>query len=338
MKKIIISVFVLFIQPAFCQNSVNTENKQFTIAFGSCNKTPIKNVLWKEIRALQPDIWIWGGDNIYADTDNMIKLEKLYQKQNNIEEYQKLKATTPVLGTWDDHDYGLNDGGVEFEAKRESQQLFLDFMGVREDDAIRFQEGIYSAKVYEVNGNSVKIIVLDTRYFRTALTKSEDTKKRYQANTYGEGTILGEKQWTWFSKELETSKADFNIIVSSIQFLSREHGFETWGNFPHEVDRLKQICSATQAKGVILLSGDRHISEFSKTKIKGLSYPLVDFTSSGLTHAYSNFSGEPNLFRVGKVIATESFGVVSLNFETRKVIFKMIGRDGEVLQELWQNY
>ena len=33
------------------------------------------------------------------------------------------------------------------------------------------------------------------------------------------------------------SKADFHIIMSSIQVWSNEHGFETWGNFPHEVDK-----------------------------------------------------------------------------------------------------
>ena len=28
--------------------------------------------------------------------------------------WQKLKKTCPILATWDDHDYGVNDGGGEY--------------------------------------------------------------------------------------------------------------------------------------------------------------------------------------------------------------------------------
>jgi len=313
-------------------------DSKFTIAFGSCNKTQIKNMLWEPIVAENPNLWIWGGDNIYADTSNMIKLEKLYQRQDEVKAYQYLKSSIPVIGTWDDHDYGINDGGVEFAAKKESQQLFLDFLDVSEDDPIRFQEGIYDVHDYKIGTKEVRVIVLDTRYFRSALTKAENGSKRFQPNTYGKGTLLGEKQWYWLEEQLKQSKADFNIVVSSIQLLSKEHGFETWGNFPHEVDRFKKVVRTSAAKGVIVISGDRHISEFSKTRIEGMSYPLIDFTSSGLTHAYTNFSGEANTYRIGEVIATESFGLIELNLKTRKVIFKMIGKEGEVLQELWQVY
>jgi alkaline phosphatase D len=73
----------------------------------------------------------------------------------------------------------------------------------------------------------------------------------------------------------------------------------------------------------MVLSGDRHISEFSKKEIKGLRYPLIDFTSSGLTHVYSSFSGEPNQYRVGEVISQKSFGVVRFNFETKSVLMSM---------------
>ena len=137
---------------------------------------------------------------------------------------------------------------------------------------------------------------------------------------------------------MRTSQADFNLIVSSIQFLSGEHGFECWGNFPDEVSRMESLISASGARGVMFLSGDRHISEFSRKNVPGLPYPLLDFTSSGLTHAYSRYKGEPNRFRVGEVVATESFGWVSINLETKEVTFQMRGDQGVVFGELQQNY
>ena len=211
-------------------------------------------------------------------------------------------------------------------------------MDVPVDHPRRTQEGVYFAYNYNGSLGKINIIVLDTRYFRTALTPDTETEKRNKPNPYGEGTLLGETQWKWLTNELNNTDADFNLVVSSIQFLSNEHGFECWGNFPHEVDRFKQLLVDSQAKGVIILSGDRHISEFSKIDIPGLSYPLIDFTSSGLTHAYSDFSGEPNPYRLGNVIAKESFGLVKINMITKEVHLQIVENNGIVPLEIRQNY
>lgn len=316
----------------------NVTKSDFTIAFGSCNKHNVINNLWDDVLQADPDIWIWGGDNIYGDTNDMEKLGSIYKAQNGVEGYKSVKSKIPVIGIWDDHDFGLNDGGEEFEMKAESQQEFLDFMGVSEDSPRRSRKGIYASHNYVLPKGKMKIIGLDTRYFRTALTKDTETKNRFKPNLYDEGTILGQEQWTWLEEELTNSDADFNILVSSIQFLSNKHGFEGWGNFPHEVDRLKNLIKDSKAKGVIVLSGDRHISEFSKSEIDGISYPLIDFTSSGLTHSYRNFSGEENPYRIGDVVIAKSFGVLNFNFESGSVLFKMIGDNGEHLGEMKQVY
>ena len=320
------------------KKSLVTKESDFTLAFGSCNKSDLTNSLWDDIVALNPNVWVWGGDVIYADTDDMIKLKKAYKTQSEVAGYKNLKEKIPVIGTWDDHDYGKNDGGVEFEVKRESQQEFLDFMGVSKDSPRRNQEGVYAEHNYILPNGKIKVIVLDTRYFRTALTPDTETRKRHKPNVYGEGTVLGKSQWLWLEKVLNTSDADFNVIVSSIQFLSKEHGFEAWGNFPHEVDKMTTMIAASKAKGVVILSGDRHISEFSKTKVEGLNYPLIDFTSSGLTHAYSKFSGEANMYRVGEVVSTESFGVLQFDFKAKKVNYKIIGNNNKLLGALEQSY
>ncbi len=314
------------------------DNGDFVIAFGSCNRHDLNNVLWDDVINQDPDIWIWGGDNIYADTSDMAVMAGMYDAQNAVKGYSRLRAEVPVLGVWDDHDYGLNDGGEEWIAKDESQRLFLDFMGVPEESPRRDQKGIYTAHNYNFEEGRIKILMLDTRFFRSPLTPDSSGVKRYVHNAYGEGSILGEEQWQWLENELRESDADYNLIMSSIQFLSDEHGFETWGNFPHEVDRMKELITASGAKGVIFLSGDRHISEFSRADINGLDYPLVDFTSSGLTHAYSQYSGEPNRYRQGEVVATESFGIVRIYFNTRIVRFQIIGDGGKVLGSLDQTY
>lgn len=309
----------------------------FTIAFGSCNKQYKKNILWHEVHKNNPNLWVWGGDIIYSDTENMSLMRKNYNTLFNQKEYITIKNSIPIMATWDDHDYGLNDGGVEFIKKKEAQQLFLDFLEIDKNNERRKREGVYHSKIFNTEKGSVKVIILDTRYHRTSLTKAKG-KKRYKPNKYGEGTVLGEIQWNWLTNQLTNSKADFNVVVSSIQVLSAEHGFETWGNFPHEVEKLKNTIKDSNANKVLLLSGDRHISEFSKINVDNLSYPLIDFTSSGLTHSYNGFTSEPNQFRVQNVVSEISFGVLKFNFDKNKIRMEMRGKNNKLQQELIQVY
>lgn len=322
-------------------NSIIAQEKtiaDFTISFGSCNNQNIENVLWKEITKNNPDIWIWGGDIVYSDTYDMSVLQQSYKQQSNQPAYTLFKKNTPILGTWDDHDYGLNDGGREYEKREESQQLFLDFIGVSKEDSRRKREGVYHSQVYKTKKGVVKVIILDTRYFRSSLTKAANPNKRYQPDTSGKGTILGTKQWKWLTNELTTSTADFNVIVSSIQIFAYLHGFETWGNLPHEVEKLTSLIKSSKAKGVILLSGDRHISEFTQIQKTGMSYPIIDFTSSGLTHSYSSFTGETNPNRLGKVVPVISFGLLKFDFDNKKVTMQMRGKQNKLQQEHIQVY
>jgi alkaline phosphatase D len=268
----------------------------------------------------------------------MKELKDNYAIQKNDSDYLQFISNKQILGTWDDHDYGLNDGGEEYPFKRESQQLLFDFLGTPSDAPERFRDGVYNSKVIDIEGNKVKIIILDTRFFRTAVTKSMNSKKRLQPNPYGQGTILGEAQWKWLEEELTSSDAQFNVIVSSIQLLSDKHGFECWGNFPHEIDKLEKLVATSKAKGTFIISGDRHIATFSSKKVTNLNYPLIDFTSSGLTHVYSSFSGEENLYQIGKVVAEKNFGLLQFDFTNNRVIMQIRGLENKLLGEHIQQY
>ncbi len=338
-KFILIVLSASVTQLIFAQNKSLTYESDFVIAFGSCNKTSKPQPFWNQILKNNPDVFIWGGDNIYADSEKMTTFKNKYRLQKSNIDYQKLKQNIPVMATWDDHDYGKNDAGVEWKMKKESQQLFLDFIDVPKDDPKRSQEGIYTSKIFETEKGNIKVIILDTRYFRSPLKESNSKERRYEPYVNNEGTILGETQWQWFEKELENNYSDFVIIVSSIQFLSSEHGFETWGNFPHEVERLKKILVNKSVRNAVILSGDRHISEFSMTKVEGLKYPLIDFTSSGLTHSYADYKGESNRYRVGRVISTRSFGVLKFDLDTYTLTMQIRGGDNNlVVQEFKRQY
>ena len=299
------------------------------IAFGSCNNAYASNELWDDVLMAQPEAWIWGGDIVYADSDDFETIEKHYRRQLEDQDYRRLTESSKILATWDDHDYGMNDGGVTFSAKDKSQEAFLNFLKVDRSDSRRDQEGVYYSEQIQTEGHMVEVILLDTRYFRSDLTKGTEGR-RYDPNYDETATMLGDTQWDWLSDRLTTSTADLILLVSSIQFLSSEHGYEKWQNLPHERERLISLLNQVD-QPVMVLSGDRHISEWSVLKTEDKE--IIDFTSSGLTHSYENFSGEPNALRKGEVVSVPSYGLLDIDWKKGVVTGRMIGNGNAVLQE-----
>ncbi len=343
---------LLFISYFSCKN--NTEKKSlevnetaivsenttdFTMVFASCSDQNMKQPLWKPIIETNPNVFVWGGDNIYADTDDMVKMKADYDSVWAQPDYQKLASITKITGTWDDHDYGKNDAGKEWQAKKEAQQEFLDFLKVPKEDIRRTREGVYSSETFKTDNGSVKLILLDTRYFRDSLIPSNIEGRRYDAWKKGEGgTVLGEAQWKWLEKELEDDSATFTIIVSSIQFIANEHYWEKWGYFPEEVEKLNQLIINAKANNIFILSGDRHLAEFSKKELDGLNYPLIDFTASGMTKVYPDTPEDINQYRIGNQVKKLNFGVLKFDFKNKKVIMEIRGEGNVVYDTLEQKY
>lgn len=81
------------------------------ITFGSCGHESEPQPVLALAAEQKPDAFVFLGDNIYGDTDNMDTLRAKYQRLGAKPEYQQLAAATTIFATWDDHDYGRNDSG-----------------------------------------------------------------------------------------------------------------------------------------------------------------------------------------------------------------------------------
>lgn len=289
------------------------------IVFGSCCKQDLPQPIWDSIVAAKPNLFLMIGDNIYGDSPDMSVLKAKWDKLGAQAGFQKLKQTCPILATWDDHDYGADDAGVEFSMKRESQQLFLDFFGEPMGTARRKQEGVYASYEYGPPERRVQVILTDTRYHRSPLKKNGLKRGDpgfhgpYAENTDRDVTVLGDTQWKWLEGELR-KPAKVRIIASSIQVLANDHQWEKWGNFPAERERLFKLIRETKANGVILLSGDRHSAEISRAD-QVVGYPLFDITSSSLNAPGTPNKVEANSLRTGPLYSPENFGVIAFDWK-----------------------
>ncbi|MEM7039174.1 MAG: alkaline phosphatase D family protein, partial [Bacteroidota bacterium] len=282
------------------------------IAFGSCAKEFKKQPILETVLRYAPHLFIYLGDNIYGDTENMDKLRAKYRKLALKPEFRRLRSAVPVLATWDDHDYGENDAGRYYPRKAESREIFLDFWGEPEDSERRKHAGIYHALEYGKPAERVQVILLDNRTFRDNLLKHNDKKflNDYRPNPSPDSTFLGAEQWAWLEQQF-LSPARVRIIASSNQFSHEYNGWESWRNVPREQEKMLSLIKKTKAEGVVFISGDVHWGEISVEKSDSL-YPIYDVTSSGITQSWSDI--EENKNRIGKAQAENNFGLISIDW------------------------
>lgn len=313
------------------------------IAFGSCadqfNPCPI----WETIADHRPDLLLLLGDTVYADLENgrlkpatPERIEKAYQTLANDKGFARLRAQTPIMAVWDDHDFGNNDAGVEWEHKDVSAKLFHDFLGTPLDSPRRRQQGVYDARIFGPEGKRVQVIMLDTRYFRSALEKGDQPLPGFRALPYIPSTdpaakVLGDAQWKWLEEQLR-KPAEFRIVGSSIQVVSDQHPFEKWANFPLERERLYAVIRETAASGVVVISGDRHLGDISLDG-DAIGYPLYDITASGFNQATKTWrETEPNRYRVAALPYGNHFGTIEIDWEqeTPEIKLQLRHEDGEL--------
>ncbi|MGB0860932.1 MAG: alkaline phosphatase D family protein [Pseudoalteromonas spongiae] len=288
------------------------------VALGSCFKT--KGDMPAALARLighQPDLFLWLGDNIYADTTNMALMRQKYDDKKRNPDYQQfLKANIPVMATWDDHDFGRNNDGKYYQKRAESQQEYLRHFDVEASDPrLNGQAGIYEAKLLGPSGEQTHVITLDARYFRSP------TFSNYGTCEGDNSTILGEQQWQWLEAELN-KPSEIKIIASGIQVLPPLHkgrslnsycaygngnqfnqaianlneeamsgtSYESWAEMPAQREKLLRLVqksvNAGKTKAVIFLSGDQHWGELLQKEIPaspefGASVTVYEVTASG---------------------------------------------------------
>jgi len=331
----------------FCITTVFADQPLQRIAFGSCAMQFKPQPIWDVIGKQQPDLFLFLGDNIYADFDGKqpftptkATLKRDWEMLANEPHFKRFRQQVPIMATWDNHDYGKHNGGAEFELKELTKTAFLDFFAEPKDSVRRNTPGIYEAKIFGPMGKRVQVILLDTRYFKGPFVKDKRSKHVKQAagltgsmgnylpNTDPNVSLLGQAQWQWLEQQLD-KPAELRLIASSTQVINDTKHMDEWGNYPHERQRLFDLIKKTRANGVILLSGNVHYSEISQ--LPDFPYPLIDFTSSGLTHTNKAYAKADNPYRLAGPSAEINFGMIEIdwhNHSSARITLKAMNIDG----------
>lgn len=298
------------------------------IAFGSCCAQYLSEMkIFDRIVELEPQVYIAGGDNVYADFFALAPgtkeyIEGAYRQLGGRGYWSGFRAKIPeILPIWDDHDTGENDATVTNPVKGIAKQAFFDFWKIPVDAPRRNRPdgAIYDSKYYGDDAHRVQIILLDLRWNHSPYKTSGPAAALtgYDTLMSPTATMLGAEQWTWLEEELK-KPAKVRIIMSSLQFNSNYDGSENWAVLPLEKQKMLDLIKNTGANGVIFLSGDVHYGELTKIQPAGM-YPIYDVTASGITHHESKIPTRNDNIRVGNGWNWVNFGFIDIDWHATPV-------------------
>jgi alkaline phosphatase D len=242
-------------------------------------------------------------------------LAEAYEKQLQNPAYASFLRNSnniTVFGTYDDHDYGVNNGDKTYKHAKHAAVAFLKFTGESKASPMYKRAergyGLYGVKMFDFSRPAGQELVSDEeaaidpdvvvsrnissrRYLRKTVAifvldcRTNKTPWRKTSPDY-EGDMLGERQWQWFEAAIKNSRAEVNVIVNGLQVhpdvrLPDPNIYERWGAFPSARQRLYDAILQEGVKAPLLISGDVHMSQLMRKdcyKWDPVSYRMLPAT------------------------------------------------------------
>ncbi|MCP4097319.1 MAG: alkaline phosphatase family protein, partial [Planctomycetaceae bacterium] len=237
-----------------------------TAGFVSCvNDTT--DPVWQEMAKHGLNLLCLGGDTPYADTGNLADLRKKHRHLLQRPNLASLGKSVSVVGTWDDHDFGLNNanGKRDSALKGNTRRALMEYRA--HDQFGSGDEGIY----HKADHGALEVFLLDARWYSQTSASPVDPNQ---------STCFGKSQWKWLLEELRQSKAPFKVLLQGQIWQDKKNGeTDDMHTYYAERDALFNFIKKEKIPGVVLVGGDIHVSRYLMHPQR-LGYNLHDFIIS----------------------------------------------------------
>lgn len=244
---------------------VSRKSKVTAVMISCVNKDTAP--VWEEIGKLSPDLLCLSGDTPYIDTIKLGDVRRKHRDFLNEAPLASLARRTSVVGIWDDHDFGLNNGNGRNlqDGKAATRKAFVEYRAHRQYG--NGNDGVY----HKTDLGAIEIFHLDPRWF----SQSEPSPISPE-----QPSCFGKEQWAWIQQSLKKSKAPFKVLSMGAIWQDKKNS-ETDDMFTYwyERDALLDFIRREHIDGVILHGGDIHVSRYLLHPGR-IGYDLHDFIMS----------------------------------------------------------
>jgi phosphodiesterase/alkaline phosphatase D-like protein len=222
----------------------------FTLAFSSCARVGSNGEVFDRIREADPLLYLITGDfhyqNISANDPGAIR--SAYDRSLATPGQQALYLQTPIVYTWDDHDFGGDGSDRTTPAREAAQAVYREYIPHYDLPA-----GAESGPIYQAfTVGRVRFIVTDGRSERDPAGDADGIGK----------SMLGQVQKDWFKAEVLAARESAALIVwvNSVPWIAQpEPGADHWGAYATERQELSDFLVASGVDNLVMLSGDAHM-------------------------------------------------------------------------------
>ncbi|WP_149497463.1 alkaline phosphatase D family protein [Roseiconus lacunae] len=239
------------------------------LAMGSCASSTDFFDVWTQIAANDIDGLMLLGDTPYIDNKTLSVNRLRHREFLSIPTLAMIGASTPIWGTWDDHDFGGNDTDGTIAAKHLIRQAFTEYRAQKQfGDG---EHGVYT----KFRRGPVEVFMIDPRYFSQTEPSPVDPDKP---------TCLGKQQWQWLCEGLKSSTAPFKLLATGMIWDDKRNSEkDDWQTYAHEREAIFDFIGEHRIGGVVLIGGDIHVSRHLKYPMKDrIGYDLHQFIISPL--------------------------------------------------------
>ncbi len=265
--------------------TLDLESQSLRFAVCSCMDKDLHSPeIWKNLVSQNPEVIFFIGDQVYADRGGLpsgaspaLLWRQFCEARATLEIYFS-KKLIPIFATWDDHDFGANNGtSVSYPFVKESQLNFLSFVAQREShcQGLIRGPGVSSALKFR----SQLFVLSDGRSFR----KEINSQERF--------AHWGEEQEKWITDLIQKHQGP-TWFMNGTQifpsfFVKESVSYHHPVQFQGFLEQLKPLASR-----VVFISGDVHFSEISEIETQAVGYQTYEMTSSSM-HS-KNFANAPD--------------------------------------------
>lgn len=303
--------------------TLDTQANHVRFAYASCMSDDYRyndviDPMWEQMRRQNPDLIILNGDLVYVDSFEFVERQKASELDiwfRFIDAFNRLPiyrwhSLKPIFATWDDHDFGTNDGDRNFKEKLAARKVFLAFFGGKNlKDTYQLEpDSVY----FSFTAFKQKMLFLDDRYFR------QPNKEQKIAEKYAH---WGEKQHHWVLENLNDSNTPVWIFNGNQIFSGKELVYKEalQTNHPEHFITFTEDMKKTKSP-VIFASGDIHFSEIMQIPEDKIGFKTFEITSSSM-HSYAG-EGWENALRLPGAF-TKEFNFMIIDTKNDNGILKV---------------
>ncbi|MFM1822563.1 MAG: Alkaline phosphatase precursor [Planctomycetota bacterium] len=280
-----------------------TNAARVVLGLGSCAPS-VPDPIWTQVVDEGCEGFVLLGDTPYIDDDRLAVAREKHRAFLVQPEIARMIRSMPVWGTWDDHDFGRNDGHGDFPGKHVARLAFTEYRanatfgqdrdGRPQRDRFGEARGIHTS----FRRGPVEVFLLDPRWFsRTAPSWADSAQP----------TCLGAAQWAWLREALRASTATFKLLATGMIWDDKGNPEkDDWHTYRHERDAILDLVRDERIAGVVLIGGDIHVSralryrdrvgydlwQFITSPMHGSTIPSLDVPHPDLVH----HAVEPHVF------------------------------------------